>query len=55
MVKEADKILNDYYLSLNYFPTALNQVLRRNGIKEAKRLCFSARMFLEYSRKKVCV
>jgi len=52
MVKGADKILKDYYLSLNYFPVALSQVLRRNGIKEARRLWFSARMFLGYARRK---
>ena len=48
MVKEVDKILKDYYLSPSYIPIALRQVLRRNGVEEARRLWFSAKMFLGY-------
>lgn len=48
MVREADKILRDYYLSLSYVPIALRQILRRQSVEEARRLWFSARMFLGY-------
>ena len=48
MVKDADAMLKRYYMSLNYVPLALRQVLRRHGLDEMKRLWYSARMFLRY-------
>lgn len=48
MVREADKILKDYYLSVSYVPVAIGQVVRRNGLEEARRLYFSVKMFLAY-------
>ncbi|MCK4733996.1 MAG: radical SAM protein, partial [Methanophagales archaeon] len=44
MVKEVDKILKDYYLSISYVPLALRQVLRRHGLDEMRRLWYSTRM-----------
>jgi radical SAM superfamily enzyme YgiQ (UPF0313 family) len=43
-----DETLKNYYLSLNYIPLAAGQVLRRHGMDEARRLWYSARMFLGY-------
>jgi len=48
MVKEVDSILKKYYVSMNYIPLALKQVLRRNGIDEMRRLFISTKMFLGY-------
>ena len=48
MVKEVDSILKKYYMSLNYIPLAMKQVLRRNGIDEMRRLFISTKMFLGY-------
>ena len=48
MVKEVDKILKGYYLSIGYVPLAFRQVLRKHGWDEAKRLWHSTRMFLGY-------
>ena len=48
MVKEVDKILKGYYLSLNYVPLALRQVFRKHGFDEMRRLWYSTRMFLGY-------
>lgn len=48
MVKEVDKILKGYYMSLSYVPLALRQVLRRHGFDEMRRLWYSTRMFLGY-------
>ena len=48
IVKEVDRILKEYYLSLNYVPVAIRQVLRKNGLEEAKRLFYSAKMFMKY-------
>ena len=48
MVKEVDKILKDYYISLSYVPLALRQVLRRHGLDEMRRLWYSTRMFMGY-------
>lgn len=52
MVKIVNSMLKEYYLSLNYVPLAINQVFRKNGINEFKRLYFSAKMFLGYVGKK---
>ena len=48
MVKEVDKILKGYYLSLKYVPLALRQVLRRHSLDEIRRLWYSTRMFIGY-------
>ncbi len=48
MVKEVDKMLKDYYMSLGYVPLAVRQVLRRHSLDEMKRLWYSARMFMGY-------
>lgn len=48
MVQAASNILKDYYLSLDYIPVAMRQILRKNGLYEAKRLYSSAIMFLKY-------
>lgn len=47
-----NNILSEYYLSINYVPIAFKQILRKNGISELKRLIYSARMYLNYSRGK---
>ena len=49
MVHEANEILREYYLSPGYVPLAMRQVLRKNSVAEAKRLWFSAKMFLGYA------
>ena len=48
MVKEVDKMLKDYYMSLNYVPLALRQVFRKHGFDEMRRLWYSTRIFLGY-------
>ncbi|MDY7031767.1 MAG: radical SAM protein [Thermodesulfobacteriota bacterium] len=48
MVKEVDEILKNYYISPSYIPLAMRQVLRKNGLDEARRLWYSMRMFLGY-------
>ncbi|TFH46888.1 MAG: radical SAM protein [ANME-2 cluster archaeon] len=48
MVKEVDAILKGYYMSLDYVPLAMRQVLRRHGLDEMKRLWYSMRMFFRY-------
>ena len=48
LTKEVDKILKEYYLSLNYVPPAIRQIFNKRGLEEAKRLWYSARMFLKY-------
>ena len=48
MVKEADAMLKRYYMSLNYVPLAMKQVLRKHGLDEMRRLWYSAKMFLGY-------
>ena len=48
MVKEVDKILKGYYLSLSYVPLAFRQVFRRNGLDEFRRLLYSVKMFMGY-------
>lgn len=51
MVNEVNSLLKSYYLSGFYIPLAINQVLRKNGLQEFKRLCVSAKMFLGYVNK----
>ncbi len=48
ITEEVNKILKDYYLTFSYVKIALNQVLRKNGLDELRRLLYSARMFLRY-------
>ena len=43
-----DGILKEYYVSLNYVPLAVRQVMRRQGLDEMRRLWYSTRMFLGY-------
>ena len=43
-----DEILKEYYVSLNYVPLAVRQVMRRQGLDEMRRLWYSTRMFLGY-------
>ena len=43
-----DEILKSYYISINYVPIALRQVLRKNGLDEMRRICYSMRMFMKY-------
>lgn len=43
-----DGILKGYYMSLNYVPLAVRQVLRRHGLDEMRRLWYSTRMFTGY-------
>ncbi|MCK9150768.1 B12-binding domain-containing radical SAM protein [Methanobacterium alcaliphilum] len=43
-----NNILREYYISINYVPIALKQVLRKNGISELRRLLYSARMSWGY-------
>jgi len=51
ITKAVDELLKEYYLSLRYIPIALGQILRRHGLDEARRLFYSARMFLRYIRR----
>lgn len=46
-----DEILRSYYFSMSYVPSALRQVLRKNGLSEFRRLLYSARMFAKYVAK----
>ncbi|AKB76666.1 Fe-S oxidoreductase [Methanosarcina horonobensis HB-1 = JCM 15518] len=52
MVSEVNTLLKNYYLSLQYVPLAFNQIFRKNGFQELKRLLFSAKMFLGYVNEK---
>jgi len=49
MVHEVDDILHEYYLSVGYVPLVVRQIIRKNGIAEARRIWFSAKTFLEYT------
>jgi len=48
VTKEVDEMLKAYYYSLGYIPIAFRQVFRKHGIREARRLWYSARMFMRY-------
>jgi anaerobic magnesium-protoporphyrin IX monomethyl ester cyclase len=52
MVNEVDSILKNYYLSLNYVPIVMRQILRKNGLDEIRRLWHSAKMFIGYVRER---
>ena len=55
MVKEVDKILKDYYMSLNYVPPALGQILRRHGLEEMRRILRSVKSFRRYISKRLVI
>ena len=48
MTKAVDEMLKAYYFSLGYIPIAFRQVFRKHGIREARRLWYSVRMFMRY-------
>jgi len=48
ITREVDRILREYYLSLNYVSPAIRQVFSRHGFEEFKRLLYSAKMFFKY-------
>lgn len=48
ITKTVDEILKSYYISMEYVPIALRQVIRRHGLQEMRRLWYSARMFARY-------
>ena len=50
--KYVDKALKEYYLSISYIPIAMNNVFRKNGLHELKSMAISAKVFLEYMRRK---
>jgi len=50
MVAEVNAILRDYYVSVRYIPLALRQIMRRMSWDEFKRLWFSAKMYLGYTK-----
>lgn len=52
ITKAVDAILKDYYMTPGYVPLALRQVFRRQGLEEARRLWYSARMFMGYIGKR---
>jgi radical SAM superfamily enzyme YgiQ (UPF0313 family) len=43
-----DEILKSYYISINYVPTALRQIIRKNGLDEIRRIWYSTKKFLNY-------
>ncbi|MFA5453038.1 MAG: radical SAM protein [Candidatus Methanomethylophilaceae archaeon] len=49
MVAEVNAILHDYYVSIKYVSLAMQQIWRKTGVDEFKRLWFSAKMYLGYS------
>lgn len=46
--KIVNSILKHYYVSFSYVPLVLDQILRKNGISELKRIIHSAKLFLGY-------
>jgi radical SAM superfamily enzyme YgiQ (UPF0313 family) len=50
MVAEVNAMLHDYYVSIKYVPVAMRQIWRKTGVDEFKRLWFSAKMYLGYSK-----
>jgi len=53
MINAANKILRDYYISIDYIFLALNQIIRRNSFDEIKRLWHSARLFTKYAYRRM--
>jgi len=51
---QVDTFLRRYYISVNFLPLAVKQVLRRNAPDEMRRLLKSATTFLKYVRRKRC-
>ncbi len=49
--REVDGILKSYYLSPNYIPSIIRQIVRKNGFEEFRRLVHSFQMFLKYVRR----
>jgi radical SAM superfamily enzyme YgiQ (UPF0313 family) len=47
-----DRALKEYYLSPSYIPIAIRNVVRKNGLHELKGMVMSAKVFLEYLRRK---
>jgi radical SAM superfamily enzyme YgiQ (UPF0313 family) len=52
ITSSVDQILKEYYISRRYIALAFRQVFRKNGLKELRRLLFSAKMFLKYLRER---
>jgi radical SAM superfamily enzyme YgiQ (UPF0313 family) len=48
ITREVDRILREYYLSLNYVSPAIRQVFSKHGVEEFKRLLYSVKMFFKY-------
>ena len=48
ITKAVDEILKEYYISKDYIPIALRQVLRKHGLYELRRLWYSVTMFVKY-------
>jgi len=48
IARYVDRILRDYYLSLNYLLIVLRQIFRKNGLRELDRLLRSAKAFVTY-------
>lgn len=47
-----DRALKEYYLSPSFIPIAMRNVLRKNGLHELKGMIMSAKIFMEYLRRK---
>lgn len=52
MTRIADEMLRTYYLSIEYIPLALRQILRKHGLDELRRLFHSATMLTKYLRER---
>lgn len=48
ITRSVDQILKEYYLSVEYIPVALKQILRKNSLQELGRLLRSAIAFTRY-------
>lgn len=51
--KYVDKALKEYYLSLSYVPTAISNVLRKNGLDVFKGMITSMKVFLRYINREI--
>ncbi len=51
IVEEVDKILKDYYLSIEYIPLVLRQIFRKNGLDEARRIVKGMVPFIKYIKR----
>lgn len=52
ITKYVDKALKEYYLNLSYVPIAFKNIIGPNGWHECKSLMISAKMYLNYMRKR---